>query len=71
MSLVVTLKLPVKASNELRAIRTDGATHRKIELAMEKMRFPINGLSFRMSEIAFDVKQGAVEIRSTSNRVAA
>ncbi len=61
-------KLPATLS-QIRTIRTEGATHRKIELAMEKMRFLINGRSFRMDEIAFDVKRGAVEIWSISNPV--
>ena len=50
-------------------IRTEGALERKIELSMQMMRFLINGRSFRMGEIAFDVKRGAVEIWSISNPV--
>ncbi len=61
-------KLPATLS-QVRAIRTEGATQRKIELAMEKMKFLINGRSFRMDETAFDVKRGAVEIWSISNPV--
>ena len=53
--------------SEVKAIRTGGATVRKIELSMEHMRFLINGRSFRMDEIAFDVKQGTTEIWSISN----
>ena len=35
--------------------------------SMRGMRFLINGLTFRMDEIAFDVKRGAVEIWRISN----
>jgi blue copper oxidase len=42
-------------------------TERKIELSMEHMRFVINGRSFKMDDIAFDVKRGAVEIWSIRN----
>ncbi|MBC7656887.1 MAG: multicopper oxidase domain-containing protein, partial [Frankiaceae bacterium] len=62
----VTARLPATLS-QVTAIRTEGAEHRKIELGMEQMRFLINGRSFRMTEIAFDVKRGAVEIWSISN----
>ena len=51
----------------IKPIRTEGALERKIELSMEHMRFLINGLTFRMDEIAFEVKRGAVEIWSISN----
>ena len=57
---------PAKLS-EIRPIRTDGASERKIELSMERMRFLINGRTFRMDEISFDVKRGAVEIWSIGN----
>ncbi len=62
----VITKLPVTLS-QVTAIPTEGATERKIELSMAHMRFLINGLSFRMDEIAFDVKRGAVEIWRISN----
>ena len=62
----VVATLPV-ALSEIKPIRTEGATERKIELSMEHMRFLINGLTFRMDEIAFDVKRGAVEIWRISN----
>ena len=62
----VVAKVPATLS-KVNAIRTEGATERKIELSMEHMRFLINGRSFRMDEIAFDVKRGAVEIWSISN----
>ncbi len=57
---------PVRLS-EIRPIRTEGASERKIELSMERMRFLINGRTFRMDEISFEVKRGAVEIWSISN----
>ena len=53
--------------SQVKAISTAGATERKIELSMAHMRFLINGLSFRMDEIAFEVKRGATEIWSISN----
>ena len=62
----VVAKLPATLS-QVKPIRTDGATQRKIELSMEHMRFLINGRTFRMDEIAFDVKRGAVEIWSIAN----
>ena len=62
----VAATLPVTLS-EVKPIRTDGAFERRIELSMGHMRFLINGLTFRMDEIAFDVKRGAVEIWSISN----
>ena len=65
----VVAKLPVTLS-QVNVIRTETATERKIELSMGHMRFLINGRSFRMDEIAFDVKRGAVEIWRISNPVA-
>ena len=62
----VAAMLPVTLS-EVKPIRTEGALERKIELSMGHMRFLINGLTFRMDEIAFDVKRGTVEIWSISN----
>ena len=53
--------------SKIMPIRTEGATERKLELSMDMMRFLINGKSFRMEEIAFDVKRGAVEIWNISN----
>ena len=72
------LKLSVTASerlvatlpatlSEIKPIRTEGALERKIELSMQHMRFLINGRTFRMDEIAFEVKRGAVEIWRISN----
>lgn len=55
------------ALSEVRPVRTEGAAERKIELSMQAMRFLINGRSFQMDEIAFEVKRGAVEIWSISN----
>ena len=57
----VVTTLPTVLS-EIKPMRTEGAFERKIELSMEHMRFLINGLTFRMDEIAFEVKRGAVEI---------
>ena len=65
----VVAKLPPTLS-QIKVIRTETATERKIELSMGHMRFLINGRSFRMDEIAFDVKRGAVEIWRISNPVA-
>ena len=62
----VLSKLPA-ALSEVKPIRTVSATQRKIELSMEHMRFLINGRSFKMKEIAFDVKRGSVEIWSINN----
>jgi blue copper oxidase len=53
--------------SEVKPIRTEGAADRKIELSMQAMRFQINGRSFRMNEIAFDVKRGSTEIWSIGN----
>ena len=62
----VAATLPA-ALSEIKSIRTEGALERKIELSMEHMRFLINGLTFRMDEIAFDVKRGAVEVWNIRN----
>ena len=62
----VVTTLPTVLS-EIKPIRTEGALERKIELSMEHMRFLINGRTFRMDEIAFEVKRGAVEIWSINN----
>ena len=62
----VVATLPA-ALSEIKPIRTEGAAERKIELSMQAMRFLINGRTFRMDEIAFEVKRGAVEIWSISN----
>ena len=62
----VVATLPT-ALSEVKPIRTDGAAERKIELSMQAMRFLINGLTFRMDEIAFEVKRGAGDVWSISN----
>ncbi len=62
----VAARLPATLSR-VKAIATSGAAQRKIELSMGQMRFLINGRTFRMDEIAFDVKRGAVEIWNISN----
>ena len=51
----------------IKPIQTANANERKIELSMGQMRFLINGRTFKMDEIAFDVKRGSVEIWSISN----
>ncbi|MDO8439657.1 MAG: multicopper oxidase domain-containing protein, partial [Polaromonas sp.] len=62
----VVAKLPATLS-QVTPIPISGAAQRRIELSMGQMRFLINGRTFRMDEIAFDVKRGAVEIWSISN----
>lgn len=62
----VVAKLP-EALSHIKPIDIAGAAERKIELSMGHMRFLINGLSFRMEEIAFEVKRGAVEIWRINN----
>ncbi|WP_082708852.1 multicopper oxidase family protein [Thiobacillus denitrificans] len=62
----VVAKLPATLS-QIKPIRTEGAAQRKIELSMGQMRFLINGRTYHMDEIAFDVKRGAVEIWNISN----
>ena len=63
----VTANLPATLST-IKPIATAGAAQRKIDLTMQQMRFLINGRSFRMDEIAFDVQRGAVEVWSISNQ---
>ena len=62
----VIAELPTALSS-IQPITTAGAAERKIELSMGQMRFLINGLTFRMDEIAFDVKRNTVEVWSISN----
>ena len=62
----ITATLPATLSS-IQPIRSEGATERQIELSMQGMRFLINGRTFRMNEIAFEVKWGAVEIWRISN----
>ena len=58
--------LPAKLS-DVRAIRPEGSPERKIELSMDRMRFLINGRTFGMNDISFDVKRGANEIWRIGN----
>ena len=58
---------PPETLSQIKPIGIEGAPERKIELSMGHMRFLINGRTFRMDEIAFDVKRGAIEIWSISN----
>jgi blue copper oxidase len=60
------LALP-KTLSQVKVINLVGAMERKIELSMDHMRFLINGRSFSMDEIAFDVKRGTTEIWRISN----
>ncbi|MDO8264422.1 MAG: multicopper oxidase domain-containing protein [Gallionella sp.] len=62
----IVARLPAMLS-KVSAIPLQGATQRKIELSLKNMRFLINGRTFVMDEIAFDVKRGAVEVWSISN----
>ena len=62
----ILAKLPETLS-KINPISLEGALQRKIELSMGHMRFLINGLTFRMEEIAFEVKRGAVEVWHISN----
>ena len=62
----IVAKLPETLS-QIKTIDTAGAAERQIELSMGHMRFLINGLSFRMEEIAFEVKRGAVEVWRINN----
>jgi blue copper oxidase len=59
-------KVPATLS-QIETIKTEGADQREIQLSMGQMRFLINGRSFRMDEILFDVKRGEVEIWNISN----
>ncbi len=62
----VVTPLPASLS-KITPIRTESVPDRLIELSMEHMRFLINGRTFRMDEIAFDVKRGATEVWRISN----
>ena len=59
-------KLPAVLS-VVKPIDIAAAAERKVELSMGQMRFLINGRTFKMDDVAFDVKRGAVEIWSISN----
>ena len=52
------LATPPASMSQVKSIRTEGAAERKIQLSMQDMRFLINGRTFRMDEIAFEVKRG-------------
>ncbi len=62
----IAVSLPGTLS-QVHPIRSKGAVQRKIQLSMDQMRFLINGRSFQMDDIAFEVKRGAVEEWSISN----
>lgn len=62
----IPAKLPAALSH-IKTIAEQGAIKRKIDLSLQGMRFLINGLSFQMDQIAFDVKRSSVEIWSISN----
>jgi len=62
----VEAKLPATLSRIL-PIRTTGATQRSIKISLQGMAFMINGRTFKMDEVAFDVKRGSQEIWSFSN----
>ena len=57
------------ALSKVRPIATAGATERRIDLSMGRMRFLINGKNFQMDEIAFEVKRNAIEIWQINNPV--
>ena len=59
-------KMPAVLS-VVKPIDIAAAAERKLEISMGQMRFLINGRTFKMDEVAFDVKRGAVEIWSISN----
>jgi blue copper oxidase len=58
---------PPDTLSKIKPIGFEGVAERKIELSMGHMRFLINGLTFGMDEIAFNVKRGEVEIWRISN----
>lgn len=62
----VTVKLP-KALSHIAPIPLVGAVKRDIKLSLKGMNFLINGRTFNMDEIAFDVKRGSKEMWSISN----
>ncbi len=57
----VVANLPTTLS-PVAPILSEGAIERQIDLSRDKMRFLINGRSFNMDKIAFEVKRGAVEV---------
>lgn len=62
----VTTILPTTLS-KISPIPLAGAAKRNINLSLKGMNFLINGRTFNMDEIAFDVKRGAREIWSINN----
>ena len=62
----VMAKLPDTLSR-IAPVDLKGATKRNIKLSLKGMDFLINGRTFKMNEVAFDVKRGAREIWSISN----
>lgn len=53
--------------SQIAPIPLAGATKRNIKLSLQGMNFLINGRTFKMDEIAFDVKRGSREVWSISN----
>ena len=62
----VMAKLPQSLS-QIVPIELKGAKQRAIKLSLKGMDFLINGKTFNMNEIVFDVKRGSREIWSISN----
>ena len=62
----VLAKVP-QALSTVAPIALKGATQRSIKLSLQGMAFLINGRTFAMDEIAFEVKRGSREIWSISN----
>ncbi len=60
------MKIPAVLS-QIKPISEQSAASRNIDLSLLGMRFLINGLSFKMDQIAFDVKRSAVEVWSIRN----
>jgi blue copper oxidase len=60
------MKIPAVLS-QIKPISEQSAVSRNIDLSLQGMRFLINGLSFKMDQIAFDVKRSAVEVWSIRN----
>lgn len=61
-----SVKLPI-ALSQIIPISGEKAISRQIDLSLQDMRFLINGLSFQMDQIAFDVKRSSVEVWSIRN----
>ena len=70
LSVVASERTPVKIPpvlSQIKPISGQNATSRNIDLSLQGMRFLINGLSFQMDQIAFDVKRSSVEVWSIRN----